>query len=254
MWWGVNKFSLIFLLGASLAPADLLAENMYAVGVVGAMNTEPYYGVEDSSQALPYLAIGNDYFSISITDGFSVGILEAESSSGYYANVEGVVNLRSAPGYVGVNNPLYKGLDRKDGLDAGFKGRFGWQIFFTEFDWMHDVSNSSEGAEAHASIGAQYMFSGIGVEAQIGMALRDGSLNNYLYGVGASEATAARSQYVMGETTSYFGNLMALYEFNDKLMMLGGATYEELPIEAINSPLVEDDVVSSIFLGLIYQF
>lgn len=110
---------------------------------------------------------------------------------------------------------------------------------------------------------------GLGVDLEYGYALhgrrwtlepsillryKSGKLNDYYWGVSASEASAALPAYDAGDGLNWQLGLRSSYYFSRRLRFVATFNYERLNADAAHSPLVEQRAVRAYFGGFAYSF
>jgi outer membrane protein len=144
--------------------------------------------------------------------------------------------------------------ERGSGLDMGiaYQRRGPWGMAFAEL--LRDASRESRGTEAR--IGYRYdMHAGrLTVRPQIAFSLRDAKLNNYYYGVRASEATATRPAFEPGAGTNGQIGLDASYRLSERWRVFGGINATRWSAGVAASPIVDKRTQVAAFTGLAYDF
>jgi outer membrane protein len=86
-------------------------------------------------------------------------------------------------------------------------------------------------------------------------AIRQSSqLVNYYYGVRSIEASIARPACPVDSSVLVQPGLMANYLFREHWSVSGRIAVTRLANETNNSPIIEDDLVTSAYVGIGYQF
>jgi MipA family protein len=142
---------------------------------------------------------------------------------------------------------------RERGIDAGVSGQLGgaWGSAFAEL--LRDVSQTSGGTEFR--LGYRYPFrrGRLWVRPHVMLAVRDGDLNNYYYGVRPEEARPDRPAYVAHNGIMPEAGFYAAYQISMRWRLFGGATVAWLPDSAAGSPVVGDRVLRQLQLGAVYD-
>ena len=92
------------------------------------------------------------------------------------------------------------------------------------------------------------------VTPSIGVTYRNSQLNDYYYGVRASEVIAGRPEYDVGDSTGMTAGVRINYALSENLSLMGMISFEWLGDEIKNSPIVDKDHMESFLLGMIYRF
>ena len=137
-------------------------------------------------------------------------------------------------------------------LRLGYEQRQPWGTLFGEV--LHDAAGGSNGTEVRAGYRYDWAFGKLRLQPQFTLAARDGKLNNYYYGVRASEATVARPAYQPGSGLNAEIGLSAVYRLSQRWRILGGISARRLSSGIRASPIVRDRTQLAGLLGLAYDF
>jgi len=239
------KFTLPLLACASILSTPAFAEGDWIVGLLVDGNQSPYVGGKDSADLLPYIAYDTDRLHIGI-DEISYELIDT-------GNIELSVMLDPRFASDLPNTALFDGLTRKDAFEAGFSASYNFGAASANLSLQHDVSGVHDGFAGELSFGYETQLGPVELDLNAGVKLRDANLNNYLYGVSASEVTADRAAFEMDNTINAFAEVTALVPISGNAFLLGEVTYTDLG-EATNSPLVDRDNKTDVTIGLLFQF
>ena len=151
--------------------------------------------------------------------------------------------------------PLSGMASREPGFDvgAGFQQSFEWGRVYGEL--MHDISNVSRGTELRLGYEWDLQIGRLGLRPGLMVSSRNSKLNDYYYGVLASEANASRPEYHPGAGLNGQLGLYARYELNDRWRLLGGVTLTRWASGVRRSPITDVPLAQGGgFLGLAYDF
>ncbi len=150
---------------------------------------------------------------------------------------------------------ILSGMDnRGPGIDVGmsYQNREPWGTLFGEV--LHDASSVSNGTELRAGYRYDWTTGRLQLQPQLTLAARDANLNNYYYGVRATEATATRPAYMPGSGINTELGLSAVYRLSERWRLLGGVSAKRLSQGIRASPVVQDRTQLAGQLGLAYDF
>jgi len=120
-----------------------------------------------------------------------------------------------------------------------------------EFRGIFDVTNAHRGFEVSSQVSYQPQF--LPVEFGIGARFRDKRLKQYLFGIDPADTTQEQLEFsAQSELTTFVTGMLAL-PLSEHLISYGKFVYEELG-SLSDSPLVPDDGVSELTLGVVYQW
>ncbi|WP_342076917.1 MipA/OmpV family protein [Yoonia sp. SS1-5] len=222
------------------------ADGEWTVGILGVGTTGTYVGEDDTVGVAPFLTYETDRLSVGL-DGVSYNVLEYQQGT-----VGLALGYRGGPDFPN-KDPLFDGLKRDDAVEAGITAQLDFGNAYVSLHTMTDVSDTHGGTEANVVVGYAIAPGSFVVSAEVGARFRDKDLNQYLYGVSATEATAARSAYAADQTTTAFANLAVVYPVTQTISAVGIVEYEDLGSNA-DSPLVDKSDVVGVGLGLIMSF
>jgi len=118
-------------------------------------------------------------------------------------------------GYDSADNPLTVGMaNRSFAVDLGPSVRWTTPVGVLNFDYGFDVSSRSDGQVAQLQF-IRPLVSEIGfrLNGVVGATWQNAAMNNYYWGVRASEATATRAAYTAGAGVGLTVGLSGLYAF-----------------------------------------
>lgn len=227
------------------------AEGTWTLGLLIDAETGVYVGAQDEAQVIPYVSYQLGRFEASLSNGLTYDVISGESLAG----VDGTLSLRLAPRWSPdfSDDPVFDGLTRDTGLEAGLAARAELADFYLSAEVLTDISDTHNGMEAQISVGFEQNFGQMFFDVEVGAAHRSADLNQYLYGVSASEATATRVAYAAGDSTTGFASLTAGYLLTDNMALVGQIAFEDLG-DLIASPLVAQGQQTSLAVGLIFEF
>lgn len=226
------------------------AQGTWTLGAIAIGETGYYVGHKDELSLVPYVSFEAQRFEFSLTDGVTYHALQDENSHGG-VQLSFVLTPRWEPEFS--DDAIFDGLERDTAIEVGVRGIYKNGLFFAEAEALADVSDTHSGYEASTFAGMQFESGAFSLEGGIGARYRSDDLNQHLFGVSASEATANRAEFTPGESTTGFASITAAYALNDKIALVGDVTFENLG-NLDRSPLVDKGSNTSLALGLIYQF
>lgn len=233
---------------ATAALAQEPPSGLYAGGFLG-LGSDPYVGDNDNVTGVPIIGFRGDGYSIG-TDGASATFFERQS-------------IRSeaflAPRFFALidpDAPELAGIDREITVDAGLR----FEIDLAERTTM-DVSVAQEITGEHNGREIDLRFtqnfgqpSGLPFSVFAGATWQSRGLADYLYGVSPAEAIAGRPAYSPGATTTPYVGVNTVIPLSQRTSVFGSARAEFFGSEIENSPIIADDVVFSLGVGLQFSF
>jgi outer membrane protein len=227
-------------------PADSRA---WGAGVMTLYSSNPYKGGERVWRVLPLLTyVGENFYIIGPRAGYNLIKNRWVSAN--------VVAEYIFAGEAFDDSPFLDGMkNRRDtlmsGVDLNLRGIGKWRL---EFSATTDVLGRHEGQEAKASIGYGFRGDRWSLSPSLGLIWHSSNYNNYYYGVRSSEATGSRPSYEPGASVEFSAGLFGRFEISDSWAVLASVRGELLSDEIQDSPIVDKETVTSMFLGLNYAF
>lgn len=211
--------------------------------------SNPYRGGDTVVQFLPMLTyVGERFFVVSPRAGFN---LTRQS----WGNVSVVADYRFKGEAFEAEGFLAGMDDRKDTVMAGLSSTlrtFGH--YRMELSAMADVLDRHNGQDVNLALNRTFRLAKWALIPGAGLVWRSSDYNDYYYGVSASEATEARPAYDPGDSLEWFARLLLRYHLTDNWSLAGSARIEVLSDELRDSPIVDSDYLTTVFVGLSYTF
>ena len=237
-----------FTLLAASAHADT-----WQIGIFDESGRSPFIGDQKQSSISPMINYSGERFSY---DG---GKLEFVLSSGQGGEMYVAGQLRERQYYSAnkafEDNPQTTGMeDRESAFELGL----GWQGSTTWGQWIIEGLSDATGTHQGFEISATYSYpQRIGrwlVEPAIGLQYQSAELVDYYHGVRASEVQDGRPAYSGDQAVNQFASLMAGYTVSARLLAIGGIEQIALDSGITDSPIVSQQHLRKVYLGLIYTF
>lgn len=143
---------------------------------------------------------------------------------------------------------------REPGLDLGasYEYRGAWGAAYAEL--LHDAGGASRGNELRLGYRHEWRSGRLTLRPHAMIGLRDAKLNNYYYGVLPGEAAPGRPAYEPGAGANFELGLHGAYALSERWRLLAGVTATRLAQGVRDSPIVADRNVTTLTLGLMYDF
>ena len=161
--------------------------------------------------------------------------------------LEGFPANRLPAGLAGMAN-------RDSGLDGGLSYRYRQPWGTLQAELLHDIGNTSKGSEFRLGYTYDWRSGPWMLRPSVTVALRDARLNNYYYGVRASEATPDRPAYSPGAGINTSMGLYGSYDVSERWRLLAGVSATVLSRKAKDSPIVQKSVLPAVYVGAAYDF
>jgi len=152
------------------------------------------------------------------------------------------------------DTPQWAGLTQRQAqLEAGLGTVLISPVGLWSARFSTDVSNRSNGTELLFNWTAPLFGERWLTMGSVGLMWRSGALANYYFGgVSASEATASRPAYDVGNTWSVVPSLVTSYRLSPQWLVGGVLSYEAFPASVRDSPLVQKSGRYDALVGIGY--
>jgi hypothetical protein len=123
-----------------------------------------------------------------------------------------------------------------------------------ELAWVSDVLDRHNGQEVRAAYRYRIDAGPYSISPFISWSWQNENLSAYYFGVSEAEASPDRPAYVPGNSQWVSLGLNTSWQVSDKIVFFGNVVFGGAGSEIRNSPLVEEDGFSSVFMGGSYLF
>ena len=150
---------------------------------------------------------------------------------------------------------FYAGIEDRDqsidgGVSLALKGDWG-KLSLT---WVADLLDNHNGTEVDLTYRRVWDTGRWTLSPFVSYVHQDEDLINYYFGVEPAEATAERPAY-HGESDAFLkAGLNASYQWSNRMLLFGNVGFESVPDSVADSPLVDEDHLTSAMMGLAYMF
>ncbi|MCO6545241.1 MAG: MipA/OmpV family protein [Gilliamella sp.] len=118
-----------------------------------------------------------------------------------------------------------------------------------------DVLNESNSILVNADYTVPYMQGNLIVAPTIGINWANNRHNNYYYGISHKESSRSGLRYFNAdESLTPYAEIAAQYSLNQNIVTFGGVHIDRLTGDAADSPMVDNSIVTSIYMGVSYSF
>jgi outer membrane protein len=153
------------------------------------------------------------------------------------------------------SNEFYAGLEeRKQSLDAGVELGLKQNWGELKLDWVADTLSRHNGQEVRFAYRYRFELGPWSISPFISWTWQDANLTDYYFGVSEAEATPERPEYRPGASQWVGLGLNTSWQMTDRIVLFGNVVFGGADTAVIDSPLVEEDGFSSVFVGGTYLF
>ena len=221
---------------------------MWSVGMGAAFQARPYAGADDRVIPIPlinyvgeYLTIAGPRFEYELTrrDWITVSVLGEYRFAGYESD----------------DSRRLRGMrDRDDTFELGLAFRRELVDKVTlRAQFSADVLGKHGGMEGDLAITRNFRSGRWSFSPTLGVSIQSSDLADYYYGVRAFEARPSRPSYELGATFDPYFGLTTTYQAAPGWLAIGGLNLELLDDEITDSPIVDEDVLATLFVGFVYS-
>ena len=245
----MNKFIPLIVLLAATAPA--LAQQpdapRWTLGALVIDRDAPYRDLDEGLLAVPLVRFEGERAYLR---GLRGGVRLVESP-GYELAVFAQARL---DGYDSQDSPTLAGMaDRRASLDLGVASTWTSQRRGTlELSAAADALDRSGGYELAATWTGRFAAGGWSLFPGASLRWQDEKMLDYYYGVRASEATPTRAAYAADSAVTPEVSLLATRTLGARWELFARASHAWLPSEVTDSPLVDRNGSTGLFVGIGY--
>jgi outer membrane protein len=150
--------------------------------------------------------------------------------------------------------PKVEAPERDLTVEGGIELLFSQGSSEFQLQLLTDISGQHHGQEAWGSWAVVHQSENWRIIPSIGLNWKSSAAANYYYGVESDEAQLGLPAYSVGSATNVFARLSMTYSLSEHWQIVSLLQYEKLASKISNSPSVEDDHVTTAYIGLYYEF
>jgi MipA family protein len=247
-----------FIIGLTLATALHVfgfaaqaqdAPEGFAVGGIGIASVSPYVGEHDTTAALPLLAWNSDAFSVSTAEGLRLTVFNRAD-----LRFSVVVSPRFSA-IDSSDSSALAGMEREITADAGLLVELTQSDTFSlSFRAVTEATDQHNGQEISVSARQMLRIGNVPIILGGGLDWQSDDLAEYIYGVRSSEATTTRPEYAPGDVLAPYVSVGTMIPVNDRMRIIGSLKAEFLPDNVTDSPIIDEDIVTSVSIGAVFNF
>jgi outer membrane protein len=227
-------------------PADPRA---WGAGVMTIYSSNPYRGGDTVWRVLPALTfVGERLYVVGPRAGYNL-------FKNRWVSVGAVAEYKFA-GDAFDDSPFLEGMkDRRDtamgGFDLNVRGFGPWRV---DSSVMTDLLGRHDGQELNLALSRTFRGKTWAITPGVGTVWRSADYNDYYFGVRDNEATGERPAYAPGASVEWFARIFNRFELTDSWSVLLNLRFELLSDDVQESPIVDKEILTTMFIGLNYAF
>ena len=144
--------------------------------------------------------------------------------------------------------------NRKWAVNGGLRGHY----FSTFGEWqlaiLQDISNVHKGQLVALQYSRQWLWRDIQMRLRLGTDWKSAALIDYYYGVSKRDTTLTEYYFNGKSGWQTYLSINVLKPINENWSWLAEMSYRRLPNSLTDSPLIEQNNISNVFLGVAYRF
>ena len=251
--------SFLLVSWAYAAPAPIITSTIepqadkkqnFAIGLTSSVAQRPFVGVDNQTTSLIYISTRYKTFYIEGLDA-GVNLLQSDNFN---------LDILATPRYYEVkasfaDNGELNGIDEtRPTYLLGVSMQTGLGDVNATLQLLHDVIES-DGNEAVLQFSKSFKATGdLTLSPSIGATYQDKKLVNHFYGVQVNEVIANRAFYSAKSSVNYNATIHAKWNVSRHIELLGQIRYEALGDGITDSPIVDEDSIYSLTIGVLYRF
>jgi outer membrane protein len=221
---------------------------LWSVGLGAAAVSRPYVGANDRIIPIPLVNYVGERLTVAGPR------FEYELARRDWITVSVLGEYRFA-GFRSSDSPRLDGMrDRDDTFELGlaFRHRL-FERFTLRAQFTADVLDKHGGLGGDLALTRNFRSGRWSFSPTLGVSLQSSELADYYYGVRPSEARPSRPAYELGTALDPYLGFTATYQAAPSWLVIGGLNLELLDDEISRSPIVNDEVLATVFVGFIYS-
>jgi outer membrane protein len=220
----------------------------WTFGLIAADRDAPYTGLDEDLLVVPLVRFEGERFYLR---GLRAGWRLVDTSSYELA----LIGQARFDGYDAKDSPFLVGMaDRRASFDLGIASTWtSKKLGALELSAVADALDRSGGGELAASWNLLFRAGGWTVVPGTSLRWQSEDLVDYYYGVRAIEGVVGRPPYAGEAALTPDVSVLATLPFAKRWTFFVRASHAWLPSEITDSPIVDDDRSTAVFLGLGYS-
>ena len=222
----------------------------WGIGATTGLNDRPFVGVDSQQESLPYLSGQAGRFAVEGLD-FTFNVAERENRK---------LHLIVTPRFYEVKDSFAKNGElngistTKDTWFAGVNYRQPIGDYHLIANAIYDIGNESDGTEISLAVNRVFRSGELSLIPSAGLVWQDENLVDHFYGVTLEESTPTRPVYQDESSLNVQASVTAVWQPHQNWRLLGAVKGEKLGSGIGDSPIINDDVLGSALIGVVYQF
>ncbi len=222
----------------------------FGLGFTSSIAQRPFVGVDSQDSSLIYISLRyKDFYIEGLDAGYHL-----------WKDKNLSLDLLATPRFYEVEAGFAKNGEL-DGIDktsptyfAGLSSQYRTKPLIYTLQLLTDIKES-DGTEILLTASKTFKpGNAITLAPAIGITYQDKKLVDHFYGVQSNEVISGRPAYGGHASINYHVSLTSSWNATKHIQLLGQLKYEQLGSGISDSPIVDDDSIATIAIGLVYRF
>lgn len=143
---------------------------------------------------------------------------------------------------------------RKWAVHGGLRGHYFSSVGEWQLALLQDISNVHNGQLLALQYSRRWLWRDFHMRLRLGTDWKSADLLDYYYGVSQKDTTLSEYYFNSKSGWQTYLSINVLKPINENWSWLAKMSYRRLPNSLTDSPLIEQNSISSVFLGVAYRF
>jgi outer membrane protein len=143
---------------------------------------------------------------------------------------------------------------RKWAINGGLRGHYFSTVGEWQLAFLQDISNVHKGQLVALQYSQKWLWHDFQMRLRLGTDWKSARLIDYYYGVSKRDTTLSEYYFNGQSGWQTYLSINVLKPINENWSWLAKMSYRRLPNSLTDSPLIEQNSISSVFLGVAYRF
>jgi outer membrane protein len=185
-------------------------------------------------------------------------LISTENAASNSTNVSALPDLSVSPDENIQNNQRSLSIDdivsRKWAINGGIRGHY----FLSNGEWQltlqQDISNIHQGQQVGLEYSHRWLWHDFRLGLRVGTDWKSADLIDYYYGVSQRDTSLSRFYFQGKSGWQTYMSINAQKPINENWSWLANIGYRRLPNSLLSSPLIDQNNIRNVFLGVAYRF
>ena len=185
-------------------------------------------------------------------------LVSTENAASHSTNVSALPDLSVSPDENIQNNQRSLSIDdivsRKWAINGGIRGHYFLSIGEWQLTLQQDISNIHQGQQVGLEYSHRWLWHDFRLGLRVGTDWKSADLIDYYYGVSQRDTSLSRFYFEGKSGWQTYMSINAQKPINENWSWLANIGYRRLPNSLLSSPLIDQNNIRNVFLGVAYRF